>query len=162
MSIFMNYPGVQGDTSDAAHRNWLDIEDLNWSVSRSITSNPATGKDRESANAEMTDLTIIRRLDRATPALFLESCCGKGKDIVIHLCKTGSGRGTDVYMEYTLKNALISRYRMKGYRQSGTRPREQLRISFQQLELKYTPYDDAGNPEPPIAVAFDPTTNEKS
>ena len=162
MSIFMNYEGLKGESTDKNHKDWIDVDHLSWGVRRNITSNTATSKDRESANAEITDLTLTRRMDKATPDLFVESCCGKGKDVVIHLCKTGTGSGTDTYMEYTLKNALISNYTVNAGSQSDDRPRESVTISFQKVELKYTPYDDNGQAEASIAVGFDTTTNEKA
>ncbi|MDN3519573.1 type VI secretion system tube protein Hcp [Aquisalimonas lutea] len=162
MSIFMNYDGLKGEATDKNHQDWIDVDQLSWGVRRNITSNTATAKDRESANAEITDLTLTRRMDKATPDIFMESCCGKGKDAVIHLCKTGTGSGTDTYMEYTLKNALISHYTVNAGSQSDDRPKESITISFQKVELKYTPYDDDGNAEASVAVGFDTTTNEKA
>lgn len=162
MSIFLKWPGIEGEATDASHRGWLDIDNLSWGVQRAITSSPSTSKDRESANAEITDLTITRRMDKASPSLFMAACCGKGQELTLHLTKTGSGRGSEVFMAYTLRNALVSDYRMKARRQPRTRPREQLVISFQAIEAKYTPYDDDGTAEAPIAVGFDTTTNEKA
>ncbi len=39
MSIFMLYDGVKGECSDPAHKEWQDIENISWGVSRKITSN---------------------------------------------------------------------------------------------------------------------------
>lgn len=161
MSIFMNYDGIKGESTDKNHKDWMDIDQISWGVHRNITSNTATQSDRESANAEISDLTLTRRMDSATPNLFIESCCGKGKTVVIHLCKTGTGSGTDTYMEYTLKNALITDYTVDAESQGQERPVENVTISFQDVEVKYTPYDDDGNAEAAIAVGFDTTTNEK-
>lgn len=111
MSIFLSYEGVRGESSDKGHNAWMDIDNLRWGVKRNITSHTSTRNDRESANAEITDLVLERRMDSATPPrLFTETCCGTGKTVVIHLTTTGAGAGSDVFMEYTLKNALVSNY----------------------------------------------------
>lgn len=159
MSIFMNYEGIQGESSDKNHRNWIDVDDLHWGVKRNIRSHASTRKDRESANAEVTDLTLTRRVDAATPNLFIEACCGKGKTLRLCLTKTGRGSGSDVFMEYTMYNALLSHYDVEACCQSDIRPTEQITISFTDLEVRYTPYDDDGNPLAPIAVEFDTSTN---
>ncbi|MEX0731283.1 MAG: type VI secretion system tube protein Hcp [Aquisalimonadaceae bacterium] len=161
MSIFMNYDGIKGESSDSNHKDWMDIQDISWGVSRNITSASSTQNDRESSNAAITDLQVTRAMDSATPALFIESCCGKGKDVVIHLTKTGAGSGADVYMEYTLKNALVSRYAVTANAQDTSRPLENLTISFVDVEVKYTPYDEDGNATAAIAVGFDTATNTK-
>lgn len=159
MSIFMNYEGISAESSDKRHENWVVVIDLHWGVKRSITSNTSTQNDRESANAEITDLTLTRRMDSATPYLFIESCCGKGKTVTIHLTKTGTGSGNDVFMEYILKDALISHYDVEADSQADIRPTEQLTISFVDLEVRYTPYDEDGNAMAPIAVGFDTASN---
>ncbi|MCC5810924.1 MAG: type VI secretion system tube protein Hcp [Ectothiorhodospiraceae bacterium] len=161
MSIFMKYDGITGESSDSNHGGWMDIQSLQWGVQRRITSNSSTQNDRESSNAEIGDLQIVRTMDSATPSLFVESCCGKGKDVVIHLTKTGSGSGTDVYMEYTLKNALITNYTVNANAQSNERPTENLTISFIDIEVKYTPYKDDGSADASIAVGYDTATNTK-
>ncbi len=161
MSIFMQMPGVQGESGDSNHKNWMDLESMQWGVDRQITSGTSTINDRESSNAVISDLHLVRKMDSATPPIFIESCCGKGKEIIIHLTKTGSGSGADVYMEYKLKNALISSYNVSGDSQDTDRPMEHLTISFIDAEVKYTPYDEDGNALAAIAVGFDTATNTK-
>lgn len=161
MSIFVNYEGIKGESSDSGHKNWMDVEAVNWGVGRQITSSTSTQGDRESSNAVISDLQITRFMDSSTPKLFIESCCGTGKDVVIHLTKTGKGSGTDVYMEYTLKNALISNYSVSASAQDTNRPMENITISFVDVEVKYTPYDEDGNAEGAIAVGFDTASNVK-
>jgi type VI secretion system secreted protein Hcp len=139
----------------------MDVESISWGVGRQITSNTSTQGDRESSNAVITDLQVTRYMDSATPKVFIESCCGTGKDVIIHLTKTGTGSGTDVFMEYTLKNALISNYAVNAGTQSNERPSEIITISFVDVEVKYTPYDEDGNAEAAIAVGFDTATNVK-
>ncbi|MBI3898974.1 MAG: type VI secretion system tube protein Hcp [Gammaproteobacteria bacterium] len=161
MSIFMNYEGIKGESSDISHKGWMDIEELNWGVGRSVTSGTSTQGDRESSNANIGDLEITRHMDSATPKLFVESCCGTGKTVKIHLTKTGGGLGSDVYMEYTLKNALLSKYSVSAGSKDKARPKEKLTISFVDVEVKYTPYDDSGLALPSIPVGFDSATNTK-
>ncbi|WP_221801116.1 Hcp family type VI secretion system effector [Oceanobacter mangrovi] len=161
MSIYVNYDGITGEASDPSHEGWMDVDDIQWGVARQITSATSTKGDRESSNAVITDLVLTRRMDSATPKIFIESCCGTGKDVKIHLSKTGTGSGSDVYMEYTLKNALISNYSVHAASQSTERPSEHITISFVDVEVKYTPYDEDGNAEASIAVGYDTATNTK-
>jgi len=161
MSIFVNYEGIKGESSDSSHKGWMDVETVAWGVGRQITSSTSTQGDRESSNAVVSDLQITRFMDSSTPKLFIESCCGTGKSVKIHLTKTGTGSGTDVYMEYTLKNALLSNYTVNANSQGTDRPTETLTISFVDVEVKYTPYDEDGNAEAAIAVGFDTASNVK-
>lgn len=109
MSIFMNYQGITGESADSNHPGWMDIQKVQWGVGRQISSATSTQGDRESANAEITRLYVTRYMDSATPKLFLESCCGKGKNVILHMTKTGVGDAALTYMEYTLKHAYFDR-----------------------------------------------------
>lgn len=122
MSIFVNYEGITGESSDAGHKGWMDVHQISWGTEREITSSTSTQGDRESSNAVITDLIITRFMDSATPKVFIESCCGTGKDVVIHLTKTGGGNGADSYMEYTLKHCLISKYSMACHKEHKKPP----------------------------------------
>ncbi|MGK0442594.1 MAG: type VI secretion system secreted protein Hcp [Pseudohongiellaceae bacterium] len=74
MSIFVNYDGVKGESTDSGHKAWMDVEVITWGVGRQINSSTSTGGDRESSNAIISDLQITRNMDSATPKLFIESC----------------------------------------------------------------------------------------
>lgn len=100
-------------------------------------------------------------MDSATPYLFLETCCGRGKDVVLELTKTGAGSGADVFMTYTLRNALLSNYDVESSNRRNSRPTELLTLSFVDIEVKYTPYDEGGNALAPLAVGFNTATHER-
>jgi len=161
MSIFMKITGITGESSDSNHKGWMDVDSLQWGVNRLITSSTSTANDRESANAVISDLTFTRGMDSSTPSIFIDACCGNGKDVEIHLTKTGSGSGADVFMQYTLKNALISEYHVSGDSQSTERPTENVTLSFIDVEVKYIPHDEDGKALSAIAVGFDTATNTK-
>lgn len=161
MSIFMSFDGIKGESSDKNHKGWIDLESIGWGVNRKISSNSSTQGDRESSNAIITDLTIQKHMDSATPGFFLEACCGKGKTVIIHHTKTGSGSGSDIFMEYTLTHALVSHYQVESESHSEERPIEKMVISFTKIEAKYTSYDDDGNAESPLVTGFDTATNTR-
>lgn len=160
-NIFLFHPDARGETSDKHHTDWIDVDYISWGSQRLITSSTSTQGDRESSNTIITDLTLHKRMDRATAKLFILACCGGGKEIKIHLTKTGSGEGSETYMEYTLQNALISHYEMATKASSMRRPMEEIKISFVGLQMKYITYDNDNQSLAPIAVGFDTATNTK-
>lgn len=161
MSIFMRYGNIQGEGRDfAGHDTWLDVDEIHFEgVNRRITSPSNTRRAREFSNVELSVFHLIRRTDKASPYLFLEACCGTGNTLTLHLTKTGSGIGSNVFLEYVLKNARIRSYRVLACSTSRRRPAEHITISFTGMELRYIPHDSDGNALPPLAVGFDPTTN---
>lgn len=159
MSIHLFVDGIQGESSDVNHVGWMDVQSIRWGTRRRITSNTSTRNDRESANAEISDLLIVRHMDSATPRLVIEACCGRGKTVKVRLTKTGAGQGADVYSEYTLSNALVSSYSVRARGKSSARPVEVLTFSFTRMEMRYLPYDQNGLASAPIAKGFDTSTN---
>lgn len=162
MSIFLQVPGVTGDSSDKNHSGWIDVDSMQWGSGRQISSATSTRGDRESSNAIITDLTLFKKMDKSTPYIFLKSCCGRADQLIIELTKTGVGQGADVYMQYILHHALFSSYKMR-HKQSKNprRAMEMIKISFTKLEMKYMTYDEDNIPLAPIAVGFDTTQNIK-
>jgi len=159
MSIFVKYEGITGKVSDKGHTGWMEVHELGWGVGRSITSAPSTQGDRESSNAEASEVVMTRLMDVATPDLFSAACCGKGKDLEIHLTKTGRGDGVDVYMTYRLKNCLVSDYAMSCTPKHKSGPTERIIISFTHIEVRYTSFDDKGIPITSASKGFDMATN---
>lgn len=161
MSIFIYREGVRGETSDPNHKDWVDVLEVTFGVNRSITSSTSTRGDRESSNATITDLKLLKFMDKSSPKWFLESCCGTGKEVIIEMTKTGTGQGADTFIQYILENAIVSNYQVEATTNNGYRPIEDITISFTGMSVKYTPYDEDGNLESPIVVGFDTATNQK-
>ncbi|MGH1441278.1 MAG: Hcp family type VI secretion system effector [Cellvibrionaceae bacterium] len=159
MSIFLLHPDITGESSDSFHKGWMDVESIEWRIGRKITSRPSTRGDRESSNPEYSELLLFKRMDSATPKIFIESCCGRGKMIIIECAKTGAGNGSDVYMQYRLENAIISHYRVSAKAKRGKRPLEAIKISFKRLDQRYIPYSEDNVAQAPIAVGYDAARN---
>ncbi len=160
MSIFVHIDGIEGETADAGHPGWLDVHDVTLASRRRITSKTSTRGDRESSNAELQDLVLTRRMDSASPQLFLEACCGRGKTVEIRLTKSGNGTGADVFMAFMIRNAVISAYETKAKSRRNERPWEKVTVSFTDIEARYTPYSDKGEPLSPIVKGFDASRNQ--
>ncbi|MGH1439749.1 MAG: Hcp family type VI secretion system effector [Cellvibrionaceae bacterium] len=161
MSIFIQHPDIKGETSDKNHQGCIDALEVEFGVSRAITSATSTQGDRESSNAVISDLTFTKWMDKATPYLFIETMCGRGKTIKIYMTKTGAGDGADVFLEYTLENALFSKMDTEMMAYDNARPLEIFKISFTSMSVKYIQYDEDGNMLAPQAVGFDTATNTK-
>ena len=161
MAILFYYEGIEGETADQNHLGWIDVSSWAWGAKRKITSNSSTRGDRESSNVTISDLRIDKYMDSASLKLFLETCCGTGKTAKLRLTKSGTGGGGDVFMEYILKNAHISEYLVGVDEDDIKRPMESLTISFVDIEVRYTPYDNDGVAMAALAGGYDTATNSK-
>lgn len=154
----MDFDGIKGEATQQDHKKWIDVLSLSWGAGRSITTTSGSSQNREASEPHLSDVSIVKIFDAATPKLFTESCAGsEGKTVKIDITTTGSPSA--VYCTYTLSNALISSYSVST---SGDRPTESISISFTKLELKFTPYDDKNKAGTPTTVSYDLATTKKS
>jgi type VI secretion system secreted protein Hcp len=158
MAIYVKYDGIEGEATHETHKKWLDVSSLQFGVGRSITTPSGSTANREASEPAVSEITITKLMDSASPKLFTESCTGAaGKKVQIHLVSTGSPGNT--YVEYTLTDALISSYSVST---GGDRPSESVSISFTKLEYKFIPYDGANKAGTPVTVSYDLSTTKSA
>lgn len=158
MAIYVKYEGIDGEATHESHKKWLDVGSMSFGVNRSISTPSGATTNREASEPSVSEVTISKLMDSASPKLFTESATGAaGKKVQIHLVSTGSPGNT--YVEYTLHNALVSSYSVST---SGDRPSESVSISFTKLEYKFIPYDDKNKAGTPISVSYDLSTTKSA
>ena len=158
MAVYLNYDGIQGEATQQDHKKWIDVLSMSWGVGRGISTVSGSSNNREASEPSISEVSIVKMFDAASPKLFTESCTGNaGKTVKIDLVTTGSPGVT--YATYTLTNALISSYSVSS---SGDRPTESVSISFTKLEFKFVPYDDKNKAGSPVTVSYDMATTKSS
>lgn len=156
MAIYLKYEGIDGEATHENHQNWIDVDSLQFGFGRAISTPAGSAQNRESSEPSVSEVTITKTMDNASPKLFTESVTGnKGKKVEIHMVSTGSPGVT--YAEYTLTNALISGYSTSS---GGDRPNESISISFTKIEYKLTPYDANHEAGTPVTVSYDLATTK--
>jgi type VI secretion system secreted protein Hcp len=144
----MNYDELKitGDVTEAGHPKWIEVDSLQFGVSRSIASPVGGVNDREATAPSVSEIVVTKVTDVSTIQLLNEALQGEGKTVVIDFCKTDAGK-LEVYMTYTLTNCMISGHSLSS---SGDRPHESLSLNFTKVELKNVAMGadaKAGNPE---------------
>lgn len=163
MAIYMKLDGINGNVTAKGYEKWIELESIDFSVSRHIDTKPGKVTDRESTRPSVSEFSITKLMDSATPALFTEACVGKSKKtVLIHCCQTGDN--INPYMEYTFNNVIISNYHVnleipaegkKAY------PHETVSLNFDKIEMKFIPYDEAHKAQSPIPAGYDLSTAQK-
>ncbi len=156
MAIYINFDGIKGDATHSRHKQWLDIESLQWGAGRAIMTRSGSAQNREASEPSVSEVTITKRMDSSSAQLFQAACAGnEGKTVVIHLVTTGDPG--DVYMTYTLHNTLVSSYSVST---SGDTPKESVSFNFTKVEMKYTIFDGAHKPVNNFPASYDLATTE--
>jgi type VI secretion system secreted protein Hcp len=130
IDMFMQIDGATGESADANHKGFSDVQSLSWGASQAAS---VSGGGGGSGKVSFSDLTITAALDSATPAIL--KFCASGKHIPsakISICKAG---GTQIeYSTIVLKDILVT-----GTQFTGTSSSETMGItySFQAAKVEH-------------------------
>lgn len=147
MAIFLKYGNMKGNATHEEHKDWLDVDSLQWGVGRAISTPVGSAQNREASEPQVSEVTFTQVMDVGSVTLFQEACTGHdGKDCLIHLVSTGTPGRT--YAEFKLYNTLVSGYSMST---GGDRPVESVSLNFTKIEFKHITYDEKGKGTPSSA-----------
>lgn len=153
MAIYLQIDGITGNVTESNHKGWIEISFFNFECTRAVASrNPGHTENREASTVSISEITISKEMDEASPKLFTLACVGTGKTVKIEFCRTGAM--PLVFASYELSNVLISEYNVE---ESGGEdgPSESLSLNFDKIVYKYTPYKDDGTAGTPLSVTYD-------
>ena len=136
---FVNFGDIKGESTDKDHMDWVTILSYNHAVTQppSVTQKSAGG--RSSEEADHSPFVFTKLVDAATPKLY-EACC-KGthiKEVTIELWRAGGDKPLK-YMEFKLKEVLISGVIHNGDPGGAYQfPTETIQMTYGAIEWTYT------------------------
>ena len=153
MAAFVKYEGIDGESKDENHQNWIDVLSIDWGVHK--PGGGVAGPTRRRGDALVEDLNLIIEYEKASPKL-LEKCV-KGAVIPkleIEITATyGGARAT--YLKYELENVIISSYQMNasGNDEAGP-PTVLISNNFKEIKVTYSEFDDEGSNQGNVETSF--------
>ena len=147
---FMKIAGIPGESTDARHPGWIDVQ--SFSV-RGISSHTLESGPRASSAALGGPDTLTMTVDKASPNLMKALVKGTHlPEVVIECWKAGGDRVK--YMEFKLKEVLISGVIRGG---SSAFPTETIKMTYGAIEWTYsaspTPTPTHAPVKPAVAIA---------
>ena len=136
---FANFGDIKGECTDSEHKDWVMILSYDHAVTQppSVSQKTAGGRSAEEVNHS--EFSIVKLLDAATPKLHEAACKGTHlKEVVIEVWRAG-GEKPVKYMEYKLKEVLISGVKSNG--DSGDPvgfPTETISMTYGSIGWTYT------------------------
>jgi len=153
--MFLQIDGIPGESTNALHMNWIDIDAFNWKEAMASISSISAG--RASAKINMTDFFFNMATNKASPMLFL--ACSTGKYIpnaVLDVC-THVGQETIsplVFLRFNFTQVTITSYGISGSTPMD-RSVDQFSIAFSKITMTYWQIDEAGSVVAVITVYYD-------
>jgi type VI secretion system secreted protein Hcp len=152
---FLMLDGIKGESADSKHKNEIDIESFSWGVSQTGAGHSGSGSG--SGKVDVHDITIQKKMDKASPLLMLACCNGK------HISKgkltlRKAGETALEYLTMDLENVLVSNYQVAG---SGEVPSESISLNFVKIKTEYWTQTDKGAKGENAAYSWDVSQNTK-
>lgn len=148
VDVFLEIPGVPGESTHSAHSKWINLESLDWGL------RAATATNGPSASA----LTLGKRVDSASPLLY--EACASGRHFpkaTIDLVRTIERRAR--YYRITLEDVLVSSCRSQSAADASDQPpAEEVRLSFARVSWSYTEFSPEGAPGTETTAYWDQQT----
>jgi type VI secretion system secreted protein Hcp len=136
MPAFMKLGDIKGQATDADHKEWILIESMSAPISRSIPMN-ARDQQRTQGSTSLGDVTVVRELDKSSTKL--QEACANGTffpEAQIDLCAT-VGNKQEPYLQYKLKNVIVTSYSFHGNATGSPLPTEQVSLGYTEIEWNY-------------------------
>ncbi|MDP3671268.1 MAG: type VI secretion system tube protein Hcp [Telluria sp.] len=137
IDVYLQIDGVKGESSDAAHKDWIECATVTWAVTQPKSASSSTGGGHTAERCEHGDVVISKLADLASPLLL--QTCSSGKTLPRAKLEfmRADGQGERVkYFEIVLENVLIGNGlpRVAG----GNILSEHVSLKYGKVKWKYT------------------------
>ena len=137
---FAKYDGIDGESIDEDHEDWIDILEYEWGLERG----EAPLESRRRGAAEIAPFVMTFDYEKAAPKL-LEKCATGAVIPTLEVELVMSyGEIRPTYLRYEMKNVSCTAYQVGGVA-DGTRPGVRIANNFEEIKVTYTEYDDSGS-----------------
>jgi type VI secretion system secreted protein Hcp len=153
---FLRVDGIQGESADAKHKG--EIEVLSWSWGETQPTGPPSSGGG-AGKVEMSDLTVVTRISKASPHLLLACATGKHiKSAVLTGRKAGKGQAE--FLTFSLSDILVSSYQTGGSA-SVEPPTDSVSLSFAKVQVEYKEQKADGSLGETVKVGWDRKANKQ-
>ncbi len=136
--MFLKIEGIEADSTDAAHPKWIEVLSYAHGVSQAPGGTLSAEGALTGGRADHQDFSIVKRLDSASPMLFLKCCTGEHiPRVELELCRA-TGEKT-LFMKYVFDKCIIASVTPSGSGETeDPLPMEEVTFRYSAIHLSYT------------------------
>jgi type VI secretion system secreted protein Hcp len=153
MAIYLKYGSIKGPVTTDGFKDWIELDSFHWGVGRAVGTAARGSTSREHSEPSISEITVTKRSDIASPKLLLDSVAGKlDSKVEIKFTTTTKGK-VETFLTYKMENTGLSGYSLSS---GGDMPVESLSLNFAKITQTFTGFDPGigGSPE---TVGYDLT-----
>lgn len=157
VDYFLKIEGIPGESTDAKHKNEINVESWSWGETNAGTH--AVGGGGGAGKVSMQDFHFVMRVNKSTPKLMLACASGEHIPKAVLVCRR-AGKEQQEYMEITFSDILVSSYQTGGSA-GDVVPVDQISLNFAKVEFSYKPQKADGGLDSPVKTGWDLKKNQK-
>ena len=158
VSIFARIGTIKGESSDAKHKDEIEVLSWSWGVSQSSTTTHGGGGG--AGRASFQDLNLTHHVDSASAPLMRACATGEHiKDATIAVRK--AGKGQQDYLVVKMTDVLITSVSMS-VSSEGDAPAEGVALTFGKVDLEYKLQKPDGSLDVGIHFKYDLKANKEA
>ena len=155
---FLKLDGIEGESTNAAHKNEIDVESWSWGITQAGSS--GFGGGGGSGKAAFQDMHFVARISKASPKLFLSCATGVHHKVATLSGRRTAGKGKTVeFLKYKLSDVQVTGVQHSDS-EAGT-PMEQFSLQYSKLEMSYSPQATSGKLGAAVTANFNVLQNKK-
>jgi type VI secretion system secreted protein Hcp len=156
VDYFIKFDGIKGESTDAKHKDEIDVESWSWGETN-VGTGPAGG-GAGAGKVSMHDFHFVMGLNRAS--IDLMKACATGQHIkTATLSARKAGKGQQEYLTFKFYDVLVSSYQTGGS-EAALVPTDAVSFNFAKLEVEYKPQLADGSLAAGVQFKYDLKTNK--
>lgn len=141
VDYFLKIKDIEGESTDAKHKNEIDIE--SWSWGEANAGSHSYGGGGGAGKVTMQDFHFVMRVNKASPKLLLSCATGAHIKEALMTCRK-AGKEQQEYLKVKFTDLLVSSYQTGGSA-GDVVPVDQISLNFAKIEYEYYPQKEDGN-----------------
>lgn len=157
VDYFLKIDGVDGESTDKAHKGEIDV--MSWSWGESNSGSSSAGGGGGAGKVSMQDFHFVMQFNKASPKLILACATGEHVKEATLVCRKAGGDQQE-YMKIKMSELIISSYQTGGSA-GDVIPVDQIALNFSKIEVEYKPQKADGSLDSPVKTGYDLKKNTK-
>jgi type VI secretion system secreted protein Hcp len=154
---YLQLDGIKGESADSKHQGWIECASISWNIHQPKSATASTGGGHTAERAELSEISISKLVDLASPMLAQLCACGKTIPKAKLEMMRADGNGEPIkYFEVELENVLIGH--LAPQFAGGGVGGECLGLKFSKARWKYTQQKIGGGSSGNTAGGWDLAT----
>ena len=146
MAVYMKFGDIKGSVTTDKFKDWIELDSFSFSTNRNVGTAARGASHRESTEPTIGEIHITKKVDTATPKLFMDAVAGHLDSKVTIKMTTTTKNGVTDFLTYELTETGVSSYSIQSH---GDHPSESMTLNFTKVSKTFKPLDPkiSGTPE---------------